>query len=207
MKKMIATLLAAMMLLSLLSGCGIGRKAPDATTEAPIETAAAAETTEAATEAATVPVNSNSSFKAGTWMSEYESTGWYYFFDEGGASGYFVSMDDGAGESFTYVQNGDEAMMFGLANHVRFRINNTICAAIRQVLNSGTILANSLSQVHVNHHNLASIMGLLDFIFHGQQIRGKVKQNLHRGFQCVIPLVIADGGNDGIVFQTFDQFL
>lgn len=171
MKKMIATLLAAMMLLSLLSGCGIGRKAPDATTEAPIETAAAAETTEAATEATTVPVSSNSSFKAGTWMSEYESTGWYYFFDEGGASGYFVSMDDGAGESFTYVQNGDEAIMYlgdsdeGDACEVVFlNDENVMLSWDDQTIESFTYVSElGMDEFHFYTHDELAQMALEDY--------------------------------------------
>ena len=90
MNRLLGIVMAVVMLLGLLSGCQKGMDAPET-----METTAATVATEVTTEAATKPQVNDTVFKAGTWMAQCGPTSRYYFFDEGGASGRFVNMEDG----------------------------------------------------------------------------------------------------------------
>lgn len=133
MKECIAILVSVLMLLSLLSGCRKVEEVPEMimmttegtmeteateVTSAPTETTAetTAETTEETTEATGETAVNDTVFKAGTWMSQCGPTSRYYFFEMGGASGRFVNMKDGSGTSFTYVQTGDQGILYLNAN-------------------------------------------------------------------------------------------
>ena len=114
MKKFLPVLMAAAVLLGMLGGCHKPEEVPETLETVP---AAAVETpTEAATEASaeppTEPQVNDTVFKAGTWMAQCGPTSRYYFFDEGGGSGAFADMKDGSGAEFTYVQTGDQGVMY-----------------------------------------------------------------------------------------------
>jgi len=57
-------------------------------------------------------------FKAGTWLASGGDTGQFYFFDDDGASGRTVSLENGTGCGFTYEQ-GEGKIIFhmGAADH------------------------------------------------------------------------------------------
>ena len=106
MNRLLGIVMAVVMLLGLLSGCQKGMDAPET-----METTAATVATEVTTEAATKPQVNDTVFKAGTWMAQCGPTSRYYFFDEGGASGRFVNMEDGNGADFTYIQTDDRGVL------------------------------------------------------------------------------------------------
>lgn len=130
MKKILATLLGTLILLSLLSGCQKEADVPDST-EISTETMLATEVTtaltetteatteataEATTEATTGPVVNDTVFRAGTWMAQCGPTSRYYFFEAGGDAGRFINMKDSTGADFTYMQTGDQGVFYLSAN-------------------------------------------------------------------------------------------
>lgn len=174
MKKLMTILLAAAMLMSLLSGCRLGKKAPEATeipttTQAEVETTL--ETTEAATEAATEFVANDTVFKAGTWMAQYGYSSWYYFFDEGGASGSFADLQDGSGTGFTYVQTGDQGVLYlsdsaeGIAAKVTVQDENhiTLVWDDQSEETFTYVSAMGADQFHFYSHNELAQLALDDY--------------------------------------------
>lgn len=123
MKRYMMICMGLILLVAMLSGC---QKVEDtlknirpteqvqteaATTEASEATAETTEATTAATEM-TMPEDNDTVFQPGTWMARSGENGRYYFFGMGGISGRIVNMGDGSGANFTYVQDGNEGVLY-----------------------------------------------------------------------------------------------
>ena len=181
MRKFVSIVLAAVMLLSMLSGCRKGMEAPE-TVESTMDTIV--ETSETApvevpTETTEEPIINDTAFRAGTWMAQCGPVSRYYFFETGGDAGCVIDMQNGARTDFTYLQIGDQGVfsyaddtcrvMVQDEDHITLEWGNQPPETFRYV----TVLG--VDQFHFYTHEEIARMALWDYLEKNYPVDGNLQ--------------------------------
>ena len=115
MRKFVSIILAAVMLLSVLSGCQKETEAPETvetTMDMIVETTVTvpAEVPAETTVATEETIVNDTAFRAGTWMAQCGPVSCYWFFETDGDTGCVVDMENGSRVDFTYLQTDDQGV-------------------------------------------------------------------------------------------------